>query len=600
MKLLPLRLHDRCPICQFPFIFGNEQNKFAHLETCQGATDEAEECPAGLQCSAKEHLHFNTFSHFKLALSRCQGESVVIKEDISSFDTNITNFSHEKESKKHKISETVTSKSTVNCPDNLVFHMTGQIVYSEEIVSLKKMTINFGALDMNCDICINNPMNISSINSCVKMNFLSEDGPTVPALNLHPIELNVTFNEKGWKQISINYISGFQVKVFELILGKCCHFVEVKCVFGKDDRFQDMNEVHAQTLARFDFDSMCLNECKSPEKTVVEKLWLNSNQKNEFQRKCAVGETSYDFQNSHSCEDVFDISTCKLTENIQEIQNDVKEKWKNLFKKNTSQSPTPVASTNLPCLERSKITSRPCPFYKRIPGTSFAVDAFQYGMIPGVTHYFLTHFHADHYCGLSKKFKQIIVCSSITAALVAKKLRVESKYLNVVKHMEASFIKNVKVTPLHANHCPGSLMFLFELQNGLSYLHVGDFRADSQMEKYPALSGLNVDILFLDTTYCNPKYEFPTQESVVEGVIEIARKHMKLHSNTLFVCGTYTIGKEKVFMGLADALQCKVWASKAKLEVLRCFNDKKLNSKLVEDPSKAQVHLWPMGNLNHE
>lgn len=59
-----------------------------------------------------------------------------------------------------------------------------------------------------------------------------------------------------------------------------------------------------------------------------------------------------------------------------------------------------------------------CPAYKIVEGTSFAVDAFRYGDIDGVQHYFLTHFHADHYIGLKKSFSHTLYLSRMTGPLI--------------------------------------------------------------------------------------------------------------------------------------------------------------------------------------
>ncbi|XP_059159126.1 uncharacterized protein LOC131943136 [Physella acuta] len=245
-------------------------------------------------------------------------------------------------------------------------------------------------------------------------------------------------------------------------------------------------------------------------------------------------------------------------------------------------------------------TKKSCPFYKKIPNTAVTVDAFRYGVIPGCQAYILTHFHYDHYGGLTKKFAQPIFCSQVTGNLVESRIGVDKKWINRLPMWQPCKVADVTLTLMEANHCPGAVIILFELKDGRKILHTGDFRASTEMENYVMLKDVVISELYLDTTYCDPSYAFPPQHEVVNFAVTLVLKHVKDNPNTLIVCGSYTIGKEKIFIAIAKILDSKICVMSDKKKVLDCLNDEELKSRVTLDWSKGQVHVLPMGKLNQE
>ncbi|XP_070211566.1 DNA cross-link repair 1A protein-like [Littorina saxatilis] len=245
-----------------------------------------------------------------------------------------------------------------------------------------------------------------------------------------------------------------------------------------------------------------------------------------------------------------------------------------------------------------KTSGRQCPFYKKLPGTAISVDAFCYGVITGCQAYVLTHFHYDHYRGLNKRFSQPMYCSPVTANLVEKQVGVDRRWVNRLPLNTPTQVAGVWLTLMEANHCPGAVIILFELPNGKKLLHTGDFRADACMEQYPPLVNVVVDELYLDTTYCDPAYAFPSQKDAIDCAVSTALKTMEREPRTLVVCGAYTIGKERIFIALAEALQSKVCVQSAKKRVLDCLEDDRLKNMISLNWNDGCVHVIPMGKLN--
>lgn len=253
---------------------------------------------------------------------------------------------------------------------------------------------------------------------------------------------------------------------------------------------------------------------------------------------------------------------------------------------------------------KTSVCQRIIPHHKIVAGTHFAVDAFSYGEIPNVNHYFLTHFHSDHYSGLKKNFKKMLFCSKITADLCMSRLGVNPKCIHIIKVDETIRVEGVEVTALDANHCPGAIMLVFTLPNGKSLLHTGDFRASPLMESYPIFWNKDIHTIYLDTTYCNPRYDFPTQDDSLEMALFILRQKKlalekvgKKFSSVLIICGTYTIGKEKLFLGMARRVGCSVWACPEKDRVLHAVEGRSFG---LAPPHSCQLHVVPMRDLTHE
>ena len=346
---------------------------------------------------------------------------------------------------------------------------------------------------------------------------------------------------------------------------------------------------------------------------------------------------------------------------------------------------------------------RTCPFYKIMPGFYICVDAFRYGAVQGCNAYFLSHFHSDHYIGLTSSWCHgPIYCSRVTANLVRRQLRVDPKWvidLEFDKKSEVPNTQGVEITMIPANHCPGSSLFLFEKTVGKGknprvqrVLHCGDFRACPAHVQHPKLrpdivdsvtkrniAQQKIDVCYLDTTYLTPRYAFPSQEEVIKacgdmcvslskdfvdegdgweqtkreragtGMVKFVQKtpakevgpsikkedsdaceddtqkevlesqraakengsaadsrvksediKPKRRGRLLVIVGTYSIGKERICVGVAKALRSKIYAPPNKQKICAALEDPELSSLMTNDPLEAQVHMQMLMEIRAE
>ncbi|PWA37577.1 DNA repair metallo-beta-lactamase family protein [Artemisia annua] len=226
--------------------------------------------------------------------------------------------------------------------------------------------------------------------------------------------------------------------------------------------------------------------------------------------------------------------------------------------------------------------------------------------------YFLTHLHADHTVGLSPRWnKGPVYCSRITARLFHPKFPgFDLSLLRVIeigRWYSLSLVlpstgmeTKVQVMAIDANHCPGAFMYLFRGEFGIM-LYTGDFRWEvtseiAQMGKTMLLNALKndkIDTLYIDNTYCNPSYSFPSREVAAQQVVNIINSYPE-HD---IIIGIDSLGKEDLLLYISKMLKIKIWVWPERLQIMHLLG---LHANFTTKTTLTRVRAVPRYSFSVE
>ncbi|VDL74654.1 unnamed protein product [Nippostrongylus brasiliensis] len=191
--------------------------------------------------------------------------------------------------------------------------------------------------------------------------------------------------------------------------------------------------------------------------------------------------------------------------------------------------------------------------------------------------HFLTHAHVDHFVNLNKSWKFPIYCSEMTAKILPHMMgnkALNTRLLRPLKVGETHIIEpNLHVTLLDANHCLGSVMFLFEGASipGGAILCTGDFRADSRMLSwfdsdcaFQKLSETYISKIYLDNTHLEfDEPAFPERAQCEK----ILLREMENVRDCSVLFPTYRLGREEIMERLSQSLGEVISTSSTRLAI---------------------------------
>ncbi|KAM7169427.1 5' exonuclease Apollo isoform 1-T1 [Macrochelys suwanniensis] len=207
-----------------------------------------------------------------------------------------------------------------------------------------------------------------------------------------------------------------------------------------------------------------------------------------------------------------------------------------------------------------------------IPGTPIAVDFWSIRKASHARLFFLSHMHSDHTVGLSSTWHRPVYCSPLTGRILHHRLKVAERWIWPLEVGQSHLValdevgkRTMTVTLIDANHCPGSVMFLFEGPFGV-ILYTGDFRYTPTMLQEPALRNQKqIDVLYLDNTNCDPLGDLPSRQQATQQIKELIRAH----PNHQVKIGVYSLGKESLLVDLALEFHTWIVVSPKRLEQIK-------------------------------
>jgi len=232
--------------------------------------------------------------------------------------------------------------------------------------------------------------------------------------------------------------------------------------------------------------------------------------------------------------------------------------------------------------------------------TNIVVDDFTVRQKGQQLHFFLTHAHTDHIKGIDSFYGTRLYCSETTATLVSAMI---PRLKNVVYPLEMNEPKSLQlangtaftVTPIDANHCPGSVMFLFDGEFG-KILHTGDFRWDDAMQTALPLAEVamvGINRLYTDATFAHPKVRFPPKHLSISRLLDALREREQYERVYLAFSG---LGSEEMLVGVSQEFKSKIYIDqnlmpKRYLELTTLASLRPYLS--TEYPEKHKFHLCP-------
>lgn len=247
-----------------------------------------------------------------------------------------------------------------------------------------------------------------------------------------------------------------------------------------------------------------------------------------------------------------------------------------------------------------------------IPGIS--VDRFDEGNINSSV-YFLSHCHSDHMRGLGDDFfssltqsNKYLYCSPVTKAFLLgiysriPAERVIELELAVPRTIEYSVQTvgrvSLTVTTSAAGHCPGSVMFVFNV-GAKTILYTGDFRIIPQ--DLPKLNPLNdetrcenwpkkFNVVYLDTTFLSLDFpSFPSRKESFEAICDEIEKWLREDpENVVMLECSGNYGAEYLFVEVAKILNTKIHVKEKVYSNYTRIAE--LSERVTNDGMKSRIH----------